>query len=350
DMPHLAIYLAALCIGIRAVRTARWPAAALCGFLSGAAFYLRQEALGIPMAVAGCLILFASGLSIRRRILLSLAVGAAFVAAVAPFAIATGTILHNKLNPEILFGMNGAHAQAATPVLAGQVTWWSAPWLMFTAWAASGTYVVSTWVFVALFWKRVSRGEPNARRLVFAAALLQCLAAQLRGSWLGVISDRYMLIPAALSIPWAAAGLRHLIDSYVLRRPLSVQRPPRYGLGIIIGLLVVLPMLYRCLRSAPPEAAFFRAAGAWLAENAQPGDRLVGSPRLDRMAFYADLPLIALDAPEPAAWFADHSDTRRLSDSELQSLAQLRRKVADLEPLAQWPGPGGKHVKLYRLP
>lgn len=350
DMPHLAVYLAALCVGVRAVRVAQWPAAALCGVLAGAAFYVRQEALGLPIAVVVCVFLFGSGSPFRRRAIPSIAVLAAFAVTVMPLAIATGTILHNKLDPNLIFAAREAAAPMTRLIRADPVTWWSAPWIMFSAWAASGTYVVSTWVFVAVLWRRVPRGEPAARQLVIAAALLQCLAAQLRGSALGVISDRYMLIPAALSIPWAAAGLRWTLEALFARGQAATPQPRRTAAVYAITLLAVSPMIYRCIRPVPDEAAYMRHAGIWLAARAGPGDRIVGAPQLDRVAFYAGLPLLPPESAKPGMWFADHSDPLRISDSERNSIDALRRRIANQEPATMSTGPDGQYVKLYRLP
>ncbi|MFQ5425274.1 MAG: glycosyltransferase family 39 protein [Phycisphaerae bacterium] len=363
DTLHLAIYLAALLVGLHALRRRRWFALVACGLLGGAGYLVRQESLGIPMAVGACLLWPRRGLSWRRGVTQAAVVCAAFSAAVAPYAIAIGKVMHNKTFQDLLFGPP-AHAAAAAggPMLAGPVEWWTAPWTMLVAWGQSGVFVLSTWAMIGFLWSRVPRSEPTARRLVAVAAMLQLIATQLRGASFDVISGRYMLIPAALSIPWAAAGLRCAVESLVervasRRADARAQRSRPRTIAVAVGLIAVSPMVYVCLRRPPAGADFLRRAGQWLADHRRAGDRLLAAPALDCVAFYGDLPHLVPGGDEataasavtaPGTWFADYSDSHRLSDAERRFLDRAREAAADREPESTWRSADGQTLRLYR--
>lgn len=365
DVPHLGLYLAALCLGLHTIRRPTWPVLVACGLVGGLGYLVRQEALGIPLAVGLALMWPRAGASRRRRVLHALAVMAAFGVVVAPYQIAVGRLMHNKTILDLLFGSPepAVSADCLGAIHADFVRWWSAPWVMLTAWGQSGAFVLSTWAVVGFFWRRVPRGEANGRRLLAAAAGLQLLAAQLRGSSFDVISNRYMLIPAALSIPWAAAGLRGalgLLAERIRRRRNDVSAARVSRALALVTALALSPMIYRCLRLPPSGADAMRAAGNWLRTHATSGDRLAGTPHMDRVAFYAGLPHLCPDirgaAPRivatPGTWFADlrRPDEDELTPAQRGFLTDLRRRVAGHDPVARYATPPGPPLDVFALP
>ncbi|MFH1417098.1 MAG: glycosyltransferase family 39 protein, partial [Planctomycetota bacterium] len=288
DMPHLALYLLAFLFAYRALATGRVRHMALCGASAGIAYMLRQEALGMLAAPAICWCLPTCRRSWKPKLLGVVLLTLCFAAVVAPHSIVTGRLMPNKSLGELLFGLSLTTDVHPTPplVLASAIHWWMAPAKMVEAWGKSGRYVISTLFLLAMFLKSAPRAEANGRRLAVAAVLLQMLAVQLRVKSYGEISSRYMVVPLALSIPWAAAGLLALLNIISLRlrarwpiRPIDIRTA-----GIV---LASLPMLFYLTKPVGAGKAHYRHAGQWLYENAEPGDGVLAHSRLEQLMFYA---------------------------------------------------------------
>jgi len=348
DMPHLALYLAALLAGLRALehtdcmrRMTGWAAA--CGALAGAAYWLRQEALGAAIAVGAVLVLGSTRGRRGRAVFAALTVVTAFGIVASPPSLITGNIMPNKNLGDLLFGES---AVSASPngslgafILAEWLPWYKAPARMADAWGASGQYILSTLVVIGLFLRSAPRARTTGAALVGMAIGLQLAAVLLRVKAYGEISSRYMVIPAALTIPWAAAGFATLVSLIAARRP-----PRRASTIVTIAIVIALaPLAWFCSRPINADKACLREAGQWLAQNAGSDDVIMAHDRLEQLMFYAgsfegsprwlavgasgspDAPLTppallkelrATLAARRPRWVIDATHTRRWSDAD----------------------------------
>lgn len=382
DMPHLALYLAAFLMAHRAMQMQCARRLVACGVFAGAAYWMRQEALGIVAASAMCW-MWPGQVRKRKERWIGLAVLLlCFAIVVAPQSIASGRLMPGKSIKDMIFGHDAAQAASPTPqssglkhvgraspdtanqmltvgvespanpepfhfssagrarptlassinidtkgtahravaqgggppssspkprvshlkpqapslkpqasspkhLLAESIPWHLAPARMAEAWGKSGRYVISTLFLLCLFLKSAPRAERSGRRLVLLAVALQVIAVQLRVRSYGEISSRYMVIPLALSIPWAAAGLLATITLIAakLRERWPVLRPVDIrNVGLVV---VMLPMLYYLTLPPGGDRADYRAAGQWLYDNADPADVVIAHDRLKQVMFYA---------------------------------------------------------------
>jgi len=362
DAPHLAVYLGSLLAGLAAFRDRRWAWLVLCGMLGGLAYLLRQEGMGAPIAVGVCLLWAGPGTR-RARLRQALILATAFLIVVAPYSLAVGRVMPNKTIWDLFTGWHESVAWAAAEkpsYLAGPVYWWNGPLRMLAAWAKSGRYVIATLALVGFWWREAPASDGVARRLVAVAAILQLVAAQLRGLSFGEMSDRYLLIPTALTFPWAASGLGALVAEINERRRQRRPEMPRRPLPALALLIVLAPMATYSLRPAPAGSDWPRKAGAWLATHRQNGDVLLAHPQLAALSFYSGVPLawpFPGTDPKPSAqrwlqsvaWFADPPYLRRLSGAEQAFLDALRELCEGIEPASRWQVADGNEVRLYEV-
>jgi 4-amino-4-deoxy-L-arabinose transferase-like glycosyltransferase len=346
DMPHLALYLAALLLAERGLRGGRAATLGAAGFLSGIAYLVRQEALVLVLAALACRLWPGAERRWRVRLLGSAALVMAFALPVAPYAAATGKLMHKKSIRQLL--ESGAEARQAAAV-----DWLSAPLHAAEGWARSGRYVFSTLAVIAVLWRRVPRSDRSVLRLLMAVVALHLLAVWLRGRSFGEISSRYMLIPAALTIPWSAAALRELCTAAWTRRPM--------GRATVLGLLVLTtaPLVWP-LRQAPNhDSAALREAGMWLRAHARPEDEVLAPGRLKAVCFYADLARVWPRPTEPdvmwqnmrlrAAWFADLTGHPRWTEAERAFLEHCRREWGDAPVVFEGGLGGGRVLRIVSL-
>lgn len=364
DAPHLAVYLLALWIGSRSLkRGTHVPMLIVCGALAGLAYWIRQEALGVPLAIA--IMLAASrDQTIGRRIIGCACLFGAFVLVVSPLVALTGTVMHNKSIWDMLTGKAPEVVAAPSQLtITAVVSPWTAPWRIFVAWCESGRYVISFWTIAALAWPAVRPAQARLARLVAIAILLQLVATQLRGARHGEISQRYLMIPVALSIPWAAEALRQA--AIALRRiqrgklPQLIRfapvfagphrRTPWMGLGLIA--VLISPTIWFCVRPAPAGSDAPRLAGRWLAEHGQPGDRILTPRELSQVPFYAGLPhewpFDAIGQPIPALpaqWFVYRLGASPLPADQATYLSSLHSQVENESPAARFRLPGSDAI------
>lgn len=348
DMPHLALYLAALLAGLRALehtdcmrRMTGWAAA--CGALAGAAYWLRQEALGIEGAMFTCLLHAASRGKRLRVILAMVTLTVAFGLVSSPPSLITGNIMPNKNLGDLLFGEPAVSmlpsGPVGAPMLAEWLPWYKAPGRMANAWGASGKYILSTLVVIGLFLRSAPRARSTGASLVVIAIALQLAAVMLRVKTYGELSARYLVIPAAMTIPWAAAGFMTLASLLAARQP-DRRAPLVAATGLV---LVLAPLAWFCSRPINGDKACLRLAGQWLSEHAGGDAVIMAHNRLEQLMFYAgrleaDPRWVvsnsagAPDAPiKPAAlvdelrtdlagrrppWYIDATRTRRWSDAD----------------------------------
>jgi len=288
DMPHLAIYLTALLVALRSLETGQSGGMAICGLLTGAAYMLRQEALGLVPAVGLCWLWQGRTLGRKRRAIGVVLLALCFAAVVAPHSIATGRLLPNKNPWDMLFGRPGEPMSGMPPpmLLAEIIPLWKTPLRMAEAWAKSGRYIISTLFLLALILRSTPRASAAGRRLILAAVVLQLAAVAFRVRRHGEISSRYLVIPLVLCLPWAAAGLSTLLN-LVSARLRAVSRLRSIDVRTLGVVLAALPMLYYAAAPVNADRAGYRQAGEWLREHAGPDDLILGHERLGQIMYYA---------------------------------------------------------------
>lgn len=324
DMPHFAFYLAAMLIGLTALdRHSLWRFAA-CGAIAGMAYLIRQEAIGLVGAIGLCALWPSDWSALRTRAVGVLLMLVTFAAVVAPYPIATGRLMPNKSIDELLFGREDV-ATTQLPDMdlqckdvqtgnqlrtfrltkqfrqvqtAHQIPWQQAPARMVEEWCKSGRYVISTLVLIALFLKSVPRAQSRGARLVLIAAALQLLAVQLRVKSYGEISSRYLVIPAGLCIPWAAAAMTTLVSVIAERlaratgeaadptSPVTAVRRLK-SLWLSASIIVFVPLVFYATMPINADKAPYKLAGWWLRTNTKRTDRVFAHDRLEQIMFYA---------------------------------------------------------------
>jgi hypothetical protein len=221
--------------------------------------------------------------------------------------------------------------------------------------------VLSTLALVGFFWARSARSNREVRRLVLIAALLQIIAAQARGMQYGVVSERYLMIPTGLSIPWAAAGLVAIATYAGERFRQSREYPASSDVArrslTVAALIAVAPMAYYDLRPAARGAGWEREAGTWIAGQASPGDVVNAAHQRAAVAFYAGLERIwpvGADVAKAmkqggAVWVVDDPGMSRMTAEEHLMVAEYRKHLRADSQSEAWRTEGGGEVKVFRL-
>lgn len=373
DMPHLALYLIALLSAYGAMRNPRLWKPALCGGVMGLAYMIRQEALGLLGATVVCFLWPGARAPWQAKLTNVAILLVCFAAVVAPYSVATGKLMPNKGPGDLIEQLSSATPAPAEPaaILAHIVPPWLLPGRMAEEWCRSGRYVFSTLFLVGLFVRRRDGGrlmpmaEPCGRRLVVLAALAQLALVLLRVGVFGELSSRYMVIPAALVIPWAAAAfvaiLRKLASG--IMDPTPSRRAAVWVSGYIMALV---PLIYYVSIPVNDGAQRFRTAGLWLREHAGAEDTVLAHERLKRVMFYAGRAyprtrwlicsdsasvadireIIARDRP---AWFVDAEGSHRDIPDETQHFKALLAGEATGGPPTQRFGPPGLSVMVFHL-
>jgi len=414
DMPHLAMYLAAFICALAAMkRPSLWLPAA-CGLVAGLAYLVRQEAIGLVAATALCLLWFGPYKTRGRKALSVLILACCFSAVIAPYVMTTGRILGNK-GPEDVFKLLtqrprtergphysknertpafGAVIRAATVrersalaeraltgargtlpygrgsdqrqrYSAGALSWYQAPGRMVESWAKSGRYVIAALFLAALFLKTVPSAESRGRRLAAFCVSTQVALVLIRVVVFEGTSSRYMIIPVALCIPWAAAAFVTLTTT-MARRTRHPTASRTVATWASAALLALMPLVYYITLPLDRGQRQYRTAGVWLREHAEPDDGVMGHPRLDRLMFYADrtyptttwLKCDEDDSPDRLrriigrknpAWFVDAEGSRRKKrDTRAYFAALLDGAIPRLEH-AQTMGPQGRQAHIFRV-
>lgn len=373
DMPHLALYLVALLLAHETLRNPRLWKPGLCGCIMGLAYLVRQEALGLVGATVVCWLWPGVRRPWRVKLTSVVILLVCFTAVVAPYSIATGKLMPNKGPGDLIEQLSSV---APTPVesvatLAHVVPPWLLPGRMVEAWCRSGRYVFSTLFLVGLFLRRRDGGrlmpmaEPRGRRLIVLAVLAQLVLVLLRAGVFGELSSRYMVIPAALVIPWAAAAFVAIVRK--LASGIMDPTPSRKAAVWVSGYIVALvPLIYYVSIPVNDGTQRYRAAGLWLRDHADAEDTVLAHGRLEQIMFYAGRTypqttwlayresasvaeireIIARDNP---AWFVDAEASHRdLRDETKHFKALLDGEIPRLS-LAHTAGPTQTRVRVFRV-
>lgn len=299
DMPHLALYLAAALLGGAAISRGRIAHFAICGVLAAAAYLVRQEALAIPVAVGGLWLWYGGhrggaqsagqSTNLRRRILGIAVLAGAFLLPLLPYRWATGDFLHKKTLPELLFGTPAAAAMHVSPHViraeTAELSSFSIGAAMLEGWAKSGRYIYSTLALFGVLAIRRGRLDRDWTALCAALLLLHCGAVFLRGRSFDVVSTRYMLIPAAITIPYAALGWRWMVEHVAAWQGRADTR----SLWAVSAILLLAAPVGFGLRPINVEDAIHRKAGVWLREHAAAADVVLAEQRLCQAVAYSGL-------------------------------------------------------------
>lgn len=377
DMLHLALYLAAVVVAEHAIRRGRVARLPLVGAMIGLAYLVRQEAFGALLATAAAWVWLAPNSRIVRAIgLLSMLIG--FAMPTLPYVVMTGRLFHKKSIEQLIEkpsasalprssgtrlpilngeGRDPEAERAAVDVAFASTTGGEIGRAALSAlegWARSGRYVFSTLALVGMLWPAVGRSRQDARRFVALLAGIHVAAVLLRGRSFGDVSIRYMVVPVALSLPWAAAAILVLWTD--VARWFGARGQTARGVLLAI---VLLPLVVR-LR-VPPNAGWdgLRRTGEWLRANAGPGDVVTADPQLDAVCFYAGLKRVrhedfppderwaALLAGRPR-WFIDQADAKG-PPADAATVQRSRAAFGLLPPAYETTGGDDRALRVYPI-
>lgn len=292
DIPHLALYLAALLLAYGAMSVPRIWKLFVCGILCGIAYLLRQEALGLLAAVAFGVLWMRPFKTWTRNLSSILVLLIGFAVTVAPYSIACGKIMPNK-GLQNLVDQLGLAPKQLSLLLAHTIPLWQAPGRMAEEWAKSGRYVFSTLFVLSLIIKTVPRAEQKGKQLVLVAVGIHVALVLLRVRVFGEISSRYMIIPAVLCLPWAAASMMMLFatitDLFAKANKNAKLSRTETRLVLLCGWAVILaPLAYYICLPVNDGKQPYRIAGLWLRKQAASDDVVLAHERLEQLMFYAN--------------------------------------------------------------
>lgn len=360
DMPHLALFLFAMLQLITAIATRSLIRCAATGALVGLAYLIKQEAAALFLASILCWLLAARAGPAKARWLGLAALILAFVAIVSPHSIATGKLLPNK-NPLDLFRALSAGDVSPNHLLAYVVPWWQTPARFFEEWLRSGRYVIAILFLIAIVSPRAAKAESNGRRLVAWCAVIYIALVQARSVIYGEISERYAAIPAALAIPWAAAGWIVLFQTAAGVSQGSARRV----LLLLVALVVPIPAAIYVARPVYGGKDHYRKAGIELRSLAASGERILAHEHLEQVLFYAGRVypdntwikcrredtgsrLLRIVRGQKPDWYVDAAGSHRGKLDENEHFRWLASQSTRFEPVQSF-GPDEKRVLLYRV-
>ena len=374
DMPHLALYLLALLVAYEMLLKPGLWRPALCGLTAGGAYLIRQEALGLVVAAAIGLSWPGSRRPLRKKMTSVVILLVCFVAVVAPYSIAAGKIMPNK-GPQDLFtrlSSSSIGAMASPWLLAHVVPPWLLPGQMADEWCHSGRYVFSTLFLLGLFLRRpdgeklVPAAERSGRRLVILAVLVHLGLVVMRVGVFGEISSRYMVIPAALVIPWAAAAFVAIVGGIAARisDPTPTRRAAVWFSGYILALT---PLLYYVTLPVNGGMERYRTAGLWMREHTGARGVVLAHDGLGPVMFYAGrtypdatwlacrksdslADIRAIIARRKPAWFVDAKQSHQDELDEQTYFRELLGGEGGGMRQAFATGPAGRQVFVFRTP
>jgi len=330
DMPHLAVYLFAMVTGIRGVRDRKRIWLFIAGVLSGAAFLIRPEGAEVAVVVVVGVALLARGFPLRDRVIgvLAVCIGAAIVAS--PYMALMGKLVPKKSVTHMLWGSRaeqtspkrkrglqysfvttglGIMPRACEPGDESPGYFQTAPTGQFdqptgqcdqpTLASVAGQELPRALARIAENWARALRVtlllpvvvwvmrrrcpavERVGGRLVTTALLLHVLIATaliIRFDYWTWFSLRHVMVLAALTLPFSAAGVTAILDW------LPSSRRRLAAVALAVGL--VGPTLPWMLETRHADQVHIRRAGEWIRENGEESPRIMTTRH--RVAFYAN--------------------------------------------------------------
>lgn len=298
DTLHLTLFVAGLTLGAVAFRrNALWQLG-VAGVLSGLAFLVRPEGGEVVAVLCGAA-LFCRRWSLLRRAAAIGVCSLCFLIAAGPYMLATGRLVKKKpigqfvsagtCEPIVSAGELSA-ATAALPaeqtagVLSGVGLTLKAAGTVISHWVRSlrVTYLLAAAAWLAMRRKGARPGP--AWRMVVAAGLFHtvvCIRLVVRFDYWDLFALRHVLVSAALTLPFAAAGVVAMADA--IRARWSRRRSAWAEAAVMAA--VVAPTLPWLLRAPNREHAYMREAACWIR------DHVGGSPNIVtnewRIPYYA---------------------------------------------------------------
>jgi len=287
DSLHLFLYLLALAIGLTGVRSRSAWRFLLAGLLSGLAYLVRPEGAEVAIVLVAAVLLVRPW-RWQTKVALAAACVAGLLLTASPYMLATGRIVQKK-SIRRLIGIEAAapreHAPARTsgcPVERAGMLASSAVGggVVRGAWSltcAAGKTLLNwvralrvVYLLPAVVWFLLQPRRPRLAGVAWIAAMAWCLHAVVcvllihTFSYWDLFSLRHVLILAALTLPWTAAGLIRLVD---LAAASNVRWLNRRVAWILAAALLIGPTLPWLLRAPNREYIHLRRAGEWIADH-----------------------------------------------------------------------------------
>ncbi len=355
DTPHLVLLLLSAYFLIRHLRTGQLLPLVLTGTLNGLSYWIRPE--GVVVWAAGALLLIFGGANTpasgRRLVVARLAV----LTLPTALLVLPGPLLMGTIGSRGAVGVLGTEDWIGT-VLAHPVSTMAGMAVDLIGDFAYGLrYVLLPVLALGLFGRRRLRADPVVSRVaVLLVVIHTCLLVGFH-LVLGFSSQRYVMLPVALSIPWVAAGavrLAQLPGSVKSdHSAFSYARNHQNRLLVLLVLAFVAGMLPRTLRPLHRQREELVSVAHWLKGQAIAGDCVLSNSPY--VPFYAELPgEIVTTRPGPAQfekeracrcrfavfdtgssdydarWLSALSDRGRHLDSDIPAVRQGRIVVLEL--------------------
>ena len=345
DMPHLALYLAALAAVLRGLRQWRTGWFLLGGLLSGMAFLCRPEGAEVAMVAAAALLVFPRNRLRRQRWKAAAAVALGALLIASPYMAITGKVVQKKSPWKLLLPSAGQappapslQAAAEAPVRAGVdgrglLSVGEALKIIGEKW---GRALRVTLLLPALWWLFGGRpaGDAPGVRLVGALMLVHLLiliGLILRMDYADLLSLRHVLVLAGLTMPFAGAGVIQAGQRLHARRP-------GVAAAVLIGLLIA-PTLPWLVAVPYADDVYLRRAGEWIRRHsAGPTPRVMAERH--RVAFYADGEPIVFQESRTAGEVLELARRTRPEWLVLDERRTLRSHPGFLDELARSLSPG----------
>ncbi len=276
DLPHLALYLSALALGLSAVQRRCWARISFAGAASGLAFLTRPEG-GAAVVVTAVLALAHWRGKFRERFVAGCVALAAFFAVAGPYQFVTGSLIQKKSIFELFQLASGRSGGCGPLILAAASPVW-VPVEVLYQWLRAGRVVFLVPAVVGIFVARP--GLIAGRVLLLAIGVHLTLLHALEASF-GYVDRRHALILAVLSMPTAAAAIDWIaqrVADGALRRRLVVGQ-------VAACALCAFPWLLRPINAGEEHVA---ATARWIRAQTPASAIVVGDSRMHRVALLAE--------------------------------------------------------------
>jgi hypothetical protein len=295
DSLALCLTVAAMALGEATLRTRSWWSALGCGAAAGLGFLARPEVALVPPVVALAGVLrwrgWADEWATTLRMALMAVVAGGFIGGYAlvkgelseklslRWSTAIGVDNHLPKKPPLVLprGLDNPRfdfspkEESLEPSLRSQPV--HAAGRLAREWAEGFSYVLIPVLVWGLIRGRSSETSPDARRILVVYAVAFAFIAIRHASTLGYLSGRHALTLVVAALPWAAAGTMSWVSGFPERRGLSLAQGRRLGYA---GLMILATVgIGAQLKARHPSRWGYRAAGLWLLEKAEPGEKVL---------------------------------------------------------------------------
>ena len=336
DMPHLAVFLLALAAAIRGVRERSYGWLIVGGLLAGVAYLIRPEGAEVAVVTAVGVLFAARFGSLRRRMVGALLVCLAAGVVASPYMVITGKLVPKKSIKQLFWGQaehqhemtdSVAPSGAGRDIVVASVQGFRPPAAdiipgyipmplrgktdLGRAWARIGENWARslrvTLLLPAGLWLVYRRRRPCevvggrlvAGLIVLHVVILTCLIVHF--DYLRLFSLRHVMVLAALTLPFSAAGIAIILDIVPAGRERLIMAVLAAGL---IG-----PTLPWMLETRYADGLHIRRAGEWIRRHDVYVPRIMTT--LNQAALYADGVQVWCPADLDPAWVLAEARQRR---------------------------------------